>query len=228
LIALATIDRWCSSCAQNQRRQFSSLRNAQRGAIIITISSCLLYCEIFFCYDANLINAPLQCYGKTVLCRLITDITYGLLTVIIPILIMLVFGKLTIMNIRKTYSVVLWKRNDDQKLIMAHSKHERWKKVDRYLRHVLFRQIILLTIFTLPQAIEKLFTTLTMNTNKSVLQMTIENFIYNFVLLLTYVASGMPFYIYTLSGGSIFRRTFLNLLQSFYHKILCQNKINTL
>jgi hypothetical protein len=133
---------------------------------------------------------------------------------------------MTIVNIRRAYSVVLFKRKilhktTDNKLtlIMTFAQQERWKKIDRYLKHVLFKQIILLTIFTLPQVIEKLLTTLTMNINKSLLHITIESFVYNFVLLLTFVASGMPFYIYTLSGGSIFRTTLFNLLQLLYNKI---------
>ncbi|CAF4673911.1 unnamed protein product, partial [Rotaria sp. Silwood1] len=92
----------------------------------------------------------------------------------------------------------------------------RWKRIDRYLRHVLFVQIILLTILTLPQVIEKIYTTLTVNTKKSLLHITIDKFIYNFVLLLTYLASGMPFYIYTLSGGSMFRTTLKNLIRSIF------------
>ncbi len=107
-------------------------------------------------------------------------------------------------------------------LIMTRAQREKWKKIDRYLRHVLFKQIILLTIFTLPQVIEKLYTTLTINTDKFLLHTTIDSFIYNFVLLLTYVASGMPFYIYTLSGRSIFRTTFLHLLRVLYNKMICQ------
>ncbi|CAF4756236.1 unnamed protein product, partial [Rotaria sp. Silwood2] len=95
-------------------------------------------------------------------------------------------------------------------------QQQRKKRIDRYLRHVLFVQIILLTIFTLPQVIEKFYTTLTVNTKKSLLHMTIDKFIYNFALLLTYLASGMPFYIYTLSGGSIFRTTLRNLIQSIF------------
>jgi hypothetical protein len=230
LIALATIDRWCSSCNEYQRRQISSLRNAQRGTIIITISSSLLYCSIIYCYDANLANAPLQCYGKTVICRLITDISYASITILCPLLLMFAFGLMTISNIRRTYSVTLTNKevinkktgNTRRTLAMTFAQQERRKRIDRYLRRVLFRQIILLTLFTLPQVIEKLYTTLTMNTRKSSLHTTIESFIYNIVLLLTFVASGMPFYIYTLSGGSIFRTTFFNLLQSLYKKIMCQ------
>ena len=216
LIALASVDRWCSSCANYQRRQRSSLRNAQHGTIIITLGSIILYSQILYCYDANLINAPLQCYGKTVLCRLITDLSYGFLTVISSLLVMLIFGIMTIRNVRQTYSSITYPRNT---LIITCNQQQRRRKIDRYLRQVLFQQIILLTILTLPQVIEKLITTLTMNTPKSSLQITIDHFIYNFVLLLTYMASGVPFYIYTLPGGNIFRKTFLDLLQSMYKKI---------
>ncbi|CAF0762231.1 unnamed protein product [Adineta steineri] len=229
LIALATVDRWCSSCNQYQRRKMSSLRNAQKGSIIIIILCSLIYCQIFYCYDANLIDTPLQCYGKTVICRFITDITYAFITVICPILIMSIFGLMTISNIRQTYSVILSKKDVNNRnsrcrrtLTMTCAQRERWRRIDRYLRHVLFRQVILLTLLTLPQMIEKLYTTITVNTKKSSLHITIDTFVYNIVLLLSFAASGMPFYIYTLSGGSIFRTTFLKLLQSLYKKLKCQ------
>jgi hypothetical protein len=229
LIALATIDRWCSSCSQYQRRQFSSLQHARHGTIIIVVISSLFYCQIFYCYDANIINAPLRCYGKTIMCRLLTDITYGFITILCPLLIMFIFGLMTISNIRQTYSVVLVERKtinrntrNRRTLKMTREQKERWKRIDRYLRLVLFKQIILLTLFTLPQVIEKLYITVTMNTKKSSLHITIDRFLYNFVLLLTFVASGMPFYIYTLSGRSIFRTTFLNLLQSLCEKMICR------
>jgi hypothetical protein len=135
---------------------------------------------------------------------------------------MSIFGFLTIVNIRQTYSITSSRTKElgekKQTLSLTHAQRERWKRIDRYLRHVLFIQIIFLTILTMPQVIEKFYTTLTINTNKSLLHITIDKFIYNFVLLLTYLASGIPFYIYTLSGGSIFRRTLLETLQSIFKK----------
>jgi len=120
---------------------------------------------------------------------------------------MFIFGLLTISNIRQTYSV----KSSRRILKSKNDQHERWKRIDRYLRHALFIQIIVWTILTIPQVIEKFYTTLTINTEKSLLHITIDRFIYNFVLLLSYLASGIPFYIYTLSGGSVFRTTLLNL-----------------
>lgn len=78
---------------------------------------------------------------------------------------------------------------------------------------MLFIQIILLIVLTIPQVIERTYTTLTMNKTKSLLQIQIDKFIYNFVILLTYLANGMPFYIYTLTGGSVFRSAFLSLFK---------------
>jgi hypothetical protein len=133
---------------------------------------------------------------------------------------MSIFGFLTIVNIRQRYSAkssqgILTDLNENAITIFKsiNAPRERWKKIDRYLRHVLFIQIIFLTILTIPQVIEKFYTTLTINKNKSLLHITIDKFIYNFVLLLTYLASGIPFYIYTLSGGSVFRTTLLNLFK---------------
>jgi hypothetical protein len=75
---------------------------------------------------------------------------------------------------------------------------------------MLFFQILLLSFFTLPQAIQNLYSTLTSNQIQSPLQTAINNFIFNLVLLLTYFANGMPFYIYTLNGGIIFRNALKN------------------
>ena len=225
LIAFATIDRWFLSCSQYQRRQMSSLKNARKGTIIIIVISTLFYCQLIYCYDANLIFAPLKCYGKTVTCRLITDLTYALITVLCPLLIMFIFGIMTISNLRQTQNIILYKRKISQMVndkkgisLLTSLQRRRRKQIDRYLRHVLFIQIIFLTILTIPQVVEKLYTTLTMYSKKSLLHITIHKFIYNFVLLLTYLASGLPFYIYTLSGGSLFRNTLVDLLQEIFYR----------
>ncbi|CAF0990237.1 unnamed protein product [Adineta steineri] len=218
LIALATVDRWLLSSYRHQRRQCSSLKNAQQGTIAIIILSSFLYCQVLYCYDANMISAPLRCYGKTIICRLVTDLTYALVTILCPLLIMCIFGLMTISNIRRIHSnkstqSKLLDINDNNKKTIKPKKQKR-KRIDRYLRHVLFVQIIFLTILTIPQVIEKLYTTLTMNQMKSSLNITIDNFIYNIVLLLTYLASGMPFYIYTLSGGNTFRNALMDLFKT--------------
>ena len=83
LIMLATIDRWLLSCSDVRRRQWSSLKHAQQGTIIIILVSFCLYLPVFYCYEANLINTPLKCYSKTIKCRIFADQTYTSITVFI-------------------------------------------------------------------------------------------------------------------------------------------------
>ncbi|CAF1274628.1 unnamed protein product [Rotaria sordida] len=213
LIALATIDRWLSSCFDHRRRQMSTIINAQRGMIIILIFSCLLYVQMFYCYEANLINAPLKCYGKTITCRLITDLTYAFVANIFPLIIMLYFGLMTIINIRQSKRrIQIINMTSISRVTINIS--QRSKKTDYYLLYMLFVQVILFGIFTLPQNIQKFIALAQSNQIKTALDSAIENFIFNFFLLFAYLANGMSFYIYTLSGGSVFRNELIKLAQT--------------
>lgn len=217
LIALATVDRWLSSSSHYQRRQLSTLHNAQQGTAAVIVVSSLLYAQVLYCYNTNVLSAPLRCYGKTITCRLITDLTYATVTILCPLLIMALFGTLTISNVRQRYSM-----SPSQKQLIGlkelHGKKglrstRSRRRIDRYLRHVLFTQIVFLAVLTVPQAIEKFYTTLTIHLMKSALYVSVHTFIYNIALLLAYLASGMPFYIYTLSGGSVFRNALMDVFR---------------
>jgi hypothetical protein len=96
------------------------------------------------------------------------------------------------------------------------------RKTDRQLLIMLFIQVLLMLIFTLPLAVSKLYTTITRNTPKSALQNTIENFIFNLFILFLNIASGMPFYIYTLSGGSVFRKALFSVMKTVGRKMMCR------
>jgi hypothetical protein len=210
LIALATIDRWLSSSYDAHRRQMSTLKNTQKGMIIISIFSCLLYIQMFYCYEANLVNAPLECYGKTIACRLVTDLTYAFAANIFPLIIMICFGLMTIINIRENQRRV---RPINMATITRTkpSGQRQSQKIDHYLLIMLFVQVILFAIFTLPQNIQKFISYAQANENQSALESAIENFIFNFFLLFAYLANGISFYIYTLFGGSVFRNKLLKL-----------------
>jgi hypothetical protein len=63
LITLATADRWISSSTDVNRWQRSTLKNAQRGMLLIAVLSTIIERQQIFCYEANLINTPLKCYS---------------------------------------------------------------------------------------------------------------------------------------------------------------------
>ena len=224
LIMLAAIDRWLLSSVHAHRRELSTLKNARRGILLTVLLSVLLYGPIFYCYEANLTNAPLRCYGKNDGCRYSNDINYACLTIILPILCMLFFGVLTIVNIRQVRSRVhvvsfvrIYPTGIPSLKVSVSAPLQAVllkRKLDRRLFLMLVSQIILLGIFTLPQAFQKLYSTITVNSTSTPVKRAIQNFLFNLVLLLTYLANGIPFYIYTLSGGSVFRNALKGLLRN--------------
>jgi hypothetical protein len=219
LIMLATIDRWMTSSNNIHRRRYSSLKNAQKGSIIITIISILCYSQMLYCYKSNLLNTPLKCYGKTSSCRLLTDITYTCFTISLPVILMTIFGLMTISNIRQIRicmeprKVPSNKHINKEILLFSKQQKQRWKKLERYLRRMLLLQVILLILLTLPQTIHKLYFTITsLHKPKSSIEYDFGRFLYKFELLLPYLASALPFYIYTLAGGNVFRQTLRKLI----------------
>jgi hypothetical protein len=228
LIALATVDRWLSSNININRRQHSTLKNAQRGTILVVILSIIIETQQIYCFEANLTNTPLKCYTKTVLCGIISDLFFALVTILFPLIFMFIFGLMTISNVRKSQSrlqpvtVTMNARNGDRTATVSIGHPTQRKKSDRHLLIMLFIQVFLMLLFTLPVAIYKLYSTITRNVPKSTLQNTIENLIFNIFLLLLYASCGMPFYIYTLSGGSVFRKALFNLLETLRRKMMCR------
>ncbi|CAF1311299.1 unnamed protein product [Adineta steineri] len=226
LIALATVDRWLSSNMNAIRRRQSTLKNAQRSTVAVIILSTIIQTQQLYCFEANLTNTPLKCYTQTIVCGIISDVCFALVTILCPIIFMLIFGLMTISNVRKTQSrlqpatLTMNPRNGHESTITNMRSSLQRKKSDRQLLIMLFIQVLLILLLTLPLATYKLYSTLTRNILKSTLQNTIENFIFNIFLLAVYVSCGMPFYIYTLSGGSVFRKALFSLMEALRGKMM--------
>ncbi len=225
LIMLASIDRWLLSCPNAHYRHMSTLKNVQIWTIIIILFSMLLYSPLFYCYEANLTNTPLKCYSKTIKCRIFADQVYTCVTILFPLILMFSFGIMTMSNVRKI-------KNRLQSPLLPrignrtsfNDQRHRFRLIDRHLLIMLLVQIGFLALFTFPQAIQQIYSTITRDKSKTLRRITIENFIYSFVILLTYLASGMPFYINTLSGGCVFRQVFFTLIRHTKQKIFCRQK----
>ena len=224
LITMATIDRWLSSSLNVHLRRISSLRNAQRAMIIVTITSILAYSQVFYCYEANMINSPVKCSGKTPLCRLVFDIEMAFVSVIIPSLLMLTFGLLTIFNIRQSHMRRIQPATQSTINSNNQNNSQLSKKTDRSLLMMLSIQVVLLTLFSLPQVLHTLYTNIIRGQVRSPLQNTISSVVLNVFFLFSYMTNGMPFYIYTLSGGTVFRRALSNAMRELLRKLLCQRE----
>jgi hypothetical protein len=197
----------------------STLKNAYRSMILILSFSALVYAQLFYCYEANLINSPLKCYGRTALCRIVIGMFDASVTVTMPIMFMMIFGMMTISNVRQSQRRIqpvpmLTFVSANNVILPISARHQqRSKRTDRRLLMMLFFQVIVLTLLSLPFTIVEIYSTLTVTQYKTPLQAAIVNFVFNFALLLVYLCCGTPFYIYTLYGGTVFRSALLNVVK---------------
>jgi hypothetical protein len=227
LIAMAAIDRWLSSHLNARYRQMSTVKNAYRSMILILSLSALVYAQLFYCHEANLINSPLKCYGHTDLCRIVTSMSDAFVTAAMPIMFMMIFGMMTISNVSQTQRRLqpttmstLYSANTGTLTNLARPER-RSRKTDRHLLVMLLFQVIILTLLTLPFTVVEVYSSLTVTQYKTPLQTAIVNFVFNFALLLIYLCCGTPFYIYTLCGGSVFRSALWNIVKNAGRMMRC-------
>lgn len=216
LILLATVDRWLISCQDVRLRRMSSLKNAYRSIYMVIILSISVFCHVLYCNEPNQTDSPMKCYGINQTCRLVNDLLFNCFTMLIPLTLILIFGLLTIRNLQ--YSS---RRARNKRRLIVTTDHSSGVTVNRVVNErrrdanlllMLFVQIILLFAFSMPLGIEKLYSTITKTHLRSNYQAAVHNLIYSIVLLMNFLSEGMPFYIYTLVGGNIYRRTLFNMI----------------
>jgi hypothetical protein len=226
MIVLATVDRWLSSSVAANLRSLSNLKNARRSMVVVLIYTCLINAPILYCYDADLTGVLRGCYGATLTCRLTTDLIYSFGTTLLPLLLMTIFGLLTIRNVHHLQNRVRTVTGLETSVEVRNaptitSGQTQSKKTDRQLLKMLLVQVMLLFLFSCPHATEKVYTSFAPTPPSESLQNAVQNLIFNVFTLLTFIGSGMPFYIYTLTGGSVFRNALIHLVKTIVQKILC-------
>ncbi|CAF1186383.1 unnamed protein product [Adineta steineri] len=207
LIALASIDRYLISSPDVVLRRMSNLKNTNFLILIVSIISFLFWSEVGYCFDANLIGTPQKCYAKSDACRIFNDLAQSFITTIIPSTIMFIVGLCTIRNVRKSQQIGVLP------ITIVNQNTGITRRNEQSLTIMLSAQVILLTIFTLPQAGQKFYLTYSFYQTKTSSQRALESLLFNFVLLFSFISSCMPFYIYTITG-TLFRKTLFKLLKS--------------
>ncbi len=140
---------------------------------------------------------------------------------------MMIFGMMTISNVRQTQrrlqplpmSTLVAANN--RTLPNPAQEQRRSKKTDRHLLVMLLFQVIILTLLNLPFAVVEVYSSLTATQYKTPLQTAIMNFFLNSAVLLVYLCCGIPFYIYTLCGGSVFRSALWNIVKNAGRMMRC-------
>jgi len=212
LIVLATIDRYLVSSSNVHRRQLSNLKNTYRSILIIFVIFSIIWFEVLVCFDANMIGTPLKCYPKSTICQRYNDFAQALIVIIIPIIIMLFFGFSTIKNIHQSGRIA--PNSNNGHAVSRNRRHE------INLTKMLLIQVLVLVLLTLPFAIMTFYLSFTFYQEKSMIQLTIEGFVFNILLQVTYISNCISFFLYTLSG-SLFRETFIQVGKKIIRYLGC-------
>ncbi|CAF1216904.1 unnamed protein product [Rotaria sp. Silwood1] len=146
--------------------------------------------------------AVAPCSAKNTLCSVIDTSLLFFIQFLAPPLIIFYCGINIYLNVRR----LKHQRQLPSISITQTTQTRKNKRTDRILLRMVFIQVILLLICSLPVIVFRLYTTLTLTTAKNVVRRSVENLIFNVTLMIYYLEKVCSFYIYTLTSRH-FRKT---------------------
>ncbi|CAF4507353.1 unnamed protein product, partial [Rotaria sp. Silwood2] len=216
-IILASIDRYFASCSNIYWRRWSSSKVAMRLIIGSFIFWSLMYSQILVFYEIQdgICSYRHGAYG--IFFSIYLSIESGTL----PPLVMLIFGCLTLKNIRqskrRTRPIAELNGIRPAEFIGMSGKDLQYSKM-------LFSQILLWTILSIINPSDLLYQTITINETKSSFRTTVEVFINNMSYMFIHLEFSLTFFLYTFSS-SFFRRQLKQLIQKKILHRLVSNAI---
>ncbi|CAF1271541.1 unnamed protein product [Adineta steineri] len=210
----ANIDRFLCSHHSVIYRQLSTSQLAKRFLMGIFTFFAFVFIEIYYCVEAKVPNVPVACYGRNLPCRVINDWVYLGVDIILPSIIISIFGTLTIRNAR--LRIVRPITNLIHQITTTKNNIVLTRRNDRNLTHMLFIQVSFVFVLDLPFGIYRSYASLTANLSKSQYRVAVENLIYALIVLLVYFTHSTSFYIYTLTG-KLYRATFERLRRHYFN-----------
>ena len=207
MIVLACIDRYVLSSATDLwRRRLSSPRAAKYASGILTFIIVVVYSHMPFYFNISTVNifgqATPQCVAKMGTYRTFVNLWFAVLYSVIPTLLMLIFGLLTLIRIRRQRSRVA-------PMIIGNLSPQQRKQ--NQLSRMLSIQVLVIVLATIFYPFFLAYLSITSGDIKDARRAAIEKFVNLFVNGLTYIAHASSFYLYTLTG-SIFRREVVKIL----------------
>ncbi|CAF1033189.1 unnamed protein product [Adineta steineri] len=215
-IIMASIDRYFASSRDALRRQYSSPKIALRLIIGTVIFWCIVYIQVLVFYEINNGSCSYRPGSYGIFFSAYISIDSGAL----PLLLMLIFGLLTVRNIHLTK-----KRVDAAPTTNAGQakKDGKMSKKDVQLHRMLANQIILFIILNLPNPIYLIYSSITINVAKSTFRKAAEAFASNMTYVLIYLGFSLTFTNFFISSD-MYRREFFQVIRT---KILRQRPVTT-
>jgi len=101
-ISFGCIDRYCSSSKSVQLRSWCKTKIAVRVVSVIVLVGSLIFLETFYCFNTGQTGTIAACYSINVRCQVIDGLFLMIFYTTVPICLMIVFGSLTLKNIRQS------------------------------------------------------------------------------------------------------------------------------
>ncbi|CAF1151853.1 unnamed protein product [Adineta steineri] len=241
-IGFASIERYLTSSTDVNTRQLITMKRAHLSMVFIILFGFLAFGEQFYCIDINqnFLGSSQSCFQLrlNIQCQIVDSLMQFLFQILAPALMMIVFGSLTLRNIRRKHRRINVIQTANRPSSMAtitnaipipipqqpinntngQNKQPSSKEVNRVtqkreaqLSLILFIQIAVFVISSFPLGVYKLYSVATIYDTKSVLRVAIENTLFNIFVICAYLNNAIKFYIYTLCG-TVFRQ---ELMKSF-------------
>jgi hypothetical protein len=192
-LVLASIDRFCISSRNTRLRSFSTLSIARWTIVIATVTCLLLYIHILGLFEIEQIKSGPYCYARAGTYRVLYDFLFFASFSFSPPILMMIIGLATVHNIRLARVRVTAPTSVSNNTQTKSSGQ--LNKKDRQLIIMLLIQLIATIVCTLPHALQKLYTTFTVNDTKSPLRSAIESLISQLTRQLLYINAGISFYL---------------------------------
>ena len=206
LIIGACIDRWASSSTNVQIRSFSNVKRAKQMIILITIIIYLVNGEMLYCFNGKFQSNIGSCQSISESCELYNNIALFFTYSLFPASLMLIFGLLTIRNIRRSRQQIV-------PSIIPISTNRNQRKTTKQMTIMLFVQVICSVLLSLPISIKNICIVFFQYRTKSKEEQQLENFFDVLFTLITLINSSISFYIFTLTG-EIFRKELKQIFRS--------------
>lgn len=178
--------------------------------IIILYSHMTVYYEITNVSN-QLGNIAPVCYGRKGIYRTFLVLWYMTLYSLCPSFVMLLFGLLTLNNVRQHRRVCP----------IAVATNRLVRRTNTQLLRMLAAQVLVIIVCTLPFSIYRLYASLTVNVSKDTLRVAQENLAFEVASTTTYFAHSSSFYLYTLTG-KVFREELVTILRRYWPQNLIE------
>ncbi len=211
LIVLSCIDRFFHSSSNARIRRISSLKTARiaigmtSSIVFIIHTHIIIYYGIIYVSD-RYGNINPSCTSQPGNYRTFLGFWNLIIYSFGPSVIMFLFGLLTLKNIRQLRSVVP----------VAFENNRIVRRTDTQLLLMLFGQVLVIIICTLPISAYQLYSSFTANIVGDTLRTAEESFASRLAHSMIYFAHSITFYLYTLTG-TVFRKELFKIIRRCCH-----------